>query len=162
MKESINITTDWKPIPIHYYSHYYNLLTLGDLKDALCHSNTWYRSVLCIIITLAYSLYYFWLLIKINKKIRVTSCGLKTKKKNKEQKEDWLVSGTYLKFPVICLYITLLCCFSYPTTYNLPEKNNFLTVHNFSHFMEPAVYFQGSATGPEFEQSELTPSLLFI
>jgi len=22
---SINITTTWKPIPIHYYSHYYNL-----------------------------------------------------------------------------------------------------------------------------------------
>jgi len=28
------------------------------------HSNTSYRSVLCIIITLAYKLYYFWLLIK--------------------------------------------------------------------------------------------------
>ena len=27
------------------------------------HSNTWYRSVLCIIITLAYRLYSFWLLI---------------------------------------------------------------------------------------------------
>jgi len=23
--ESINITTTWKPISIHYYSHYYNL-----------------------------------------------------------------------------------------------------------------------------------------
>ena len=29
------------------------------------HSNTWYRSVLCIIITLAYRLYSFWLLIII-------------------------------------------------------------------------------------------------
>ena len=30
------------------------------------HSNTWYRRVLCIIITLAYRLYSFWLLIKMN------------------------------------------------------------------------------------------------
>jgi hypothetical protein len=28
------------------------------------HSNTWYRSVICIIITLAYTLYSFWLLMK--------------------------------------------------------------------------------------------------
>jgi len=29
------------------------------------HYTTWYRSVLCIIITLAYRLYYIWLLMKI-------------------------------------------------------------------------------------------------
>jgi hypothetical protein len=32
MKESINITTTWKPIPTHDYSHYYNLQTPGDKK----------------------------------------------------------------------------------------------------------------------------------
>jgi hypothetical protein len=34
MKESISIITTWKPIPVHYYSHHYNLLTAGDIKDA--------------------------------------------------------------------------------------------------------------------------------
>jgi hypothetical protein len=30
MKESINIISNWKPIPFHYYSHYYNLKTIED------------------------------------------------------------------------------------------------------------------------------------
>jgi len=25
MKESINTTSNWKPIPIHYYNHYYKM-----------------------------------------------------------------------------------------------------------------------------------------
>jgi hypothetical protein len=40
------------------------------------HSNTWYRSVICIIIILAYKLYSFWLLIKnIIKNLRHTTLG---------------------------------------------------------------------------------------
>jgi hypothetical protein len=58
-KESINITTTWRPIPIHYYSHYCNLQTPGHcrINTVPRHGNTLYRSVLCIIITLAYRLY---------------------------------------------------------------------------------------------------------
>jgi hypothetical protein len=41
------------------------------------HSNTWYRNVLFIIITLAYKLYFFWLIIKFKKKVvwRLVACG---------------------------------------------------------------------------------------
>jgi hypothetical protein len=86
MRKSTNITKTWKPIPIHYFRSSTRNYKHWEIEKMLAirltrqlswhhwintlprHSNKLYRSALCIIITLGYRLYSFWLLIKNLKK----------------------------------------------------------------------------------------------
>jgi hypothetical protein len=57
----------WHCMGYQYHSTLWHLRWHRWMNTLPRHSNTWYRSVLCIIITLAYRLYSYWLLITIKK-----------------------------------------------------------------------------------------------